>query len=150
MDEHVLVGYDESTQAKAALRHALEKYPDAQITVIHVNDPREWMTDTDEFDGFYSEEMYERVQESAEKTLEQAEEFASEFDHEVETTTAMGRPAAEVVQFAEENDVDHIIVGSHGRRGISRFLLGSVAEKIVRRSPVPVTVIRGEKEESEE
>lgn len=145
MDTHVLVGYDESPQAEAALRHALEKYPDAQITAIHVNDPREWISEGDEFGGFYSEDMYERVQEAAQETLEEAERIAAEFDRELETTTQAGRPASEIVQFAEENDVDHIVVGSHGRRGLNRFLLGSVAETVVRRSPVPVTVIRGEK-----
>ena len=44
--------------------------------------------------------------------------------------------------YAEENDIDHIVVGSHGRGGVSRMLLGSVAETVARRSSVPVTIIR--------
>jgi nucleotide-binding universal stress UspA family protein len=55
-----------------------------------------------------------------------------------------GDPANEIVAYAEETDVDHIVVGSHGRSGLSRVLLGSTAEKVVRRSPVPVTVVKGD------
>ena len=48
---HVLVGYDESEQARQALDHALQRYPEATVTAVHVNDPREWTTEGDE-DGF--------------------------------------------------------------------------------------------------
>jgi nucleotide-binding universal stress UspA family protein len=47
-----------------------------------------------------------------------------------------------IVTYADENDVDHVVLGSHGRKGLTRVLLGSVAEAVVRRSPVPVTVVR--------
>ncbi|MFB6177175.1 MAG: universal stress protein, partial [Halobaculum sp.] len=60
----------------------------------------------------------------------------------VETDTAVGRPASAIVEYAETNEVDHLVLGSHGRTGVSRLLLGSNAEKVVRRSPVPVTVVR--------
>jgi len=46
------------------------------------------------------------------------------------------------VEYAEESDVDHIVIGSHGRSGVSRILLGSVAESVVRRADMPVTVVR--------
>jgi nucleotide-binding universal stress UspA family protein len=46
------------------------------------------------------------------------------------------------VDYAAEHDIDHIVVGSHGRTGASRILLGSVAETVARRSPVPVTIVR--------
>ncbi|MFW6265865.1 MAG: universal stress protein, partial [Halanaeroarchaeum sp.] len=44
--------------------------------------------------------------------------------------------------YVEETDVDHVVIGSHGRSGVGRILLGSVAERVVRRSPTPVTVVR--------
>ena len=51
-------------------------------------------------------------------------------------------PAIDLVKFAEEDDYDHIIVGSHGRSGITRILLGSVAEEVIRKAHCPVTVFR--------
>ena len=63
-------------------------------------------------------------------------------DVDFRVETAVGKPAREVVSFAEENDVSEVVVGSHGREGASRVLLGNVAEKIVRRAPVTVIVVR--------
>jgi nucleotide-binding universal stress UspA family protein len=56
--------------------------------------------------------------------------------------TEIGRPSRAIVEYAEEHDIDHIVMGSHGRSGVTRILLGSVAETVVRRSPVPVTIVR--------
>ena len=148
MSTHVLVAFDESPQSESALRYALQTFSDATITVIHVNDPREWITDGDEFDTFYSEVSYERVKEAAEEVLEHAAEIAAEYDREIETEIATGKPSTEIVEYAEAEDADHIVVGSHGRTGLERFLIGSVAERVVRRSPVPVTVMRGRHEQS--
>lgn len=53
-----------------------------------------------------------------------------------------GEPADAVLQFAEHHDADVIVIGSHGRRGLSRLVLGSIAESVVRRSPIPVLVVR--------
>ena len=53
-----------------------------------------------------------------------------------------GNPAIEVVKYAQENKVDLVVVGTLGRSGLSRFLLGSTAEKIIRTAPCPVLVVR--------
>lgn len=58
------------------------------------------------------------------------------------TETGSGRPERAIVAYAEDHLVDEIVIGSHGRTGGSRILLGSVAEQVVRRSPIPVTVVR--------
>jgi nucleotide-binding universal stress UspA family protein len=54
----------------------------------------------------------------------------------------MGDPAGEIVRIAAEEGVDMIVLGTHGRSGISRMLMGSVAEGVVRRAPCPVLVYR--------
>lgn len=54
-----------------------------------------------------------------------------------------GRPWEEILAAAVDVDADLIVIGTHGRRGLSRALLGSVAEKVVRVSPVPVLTVRG-------
>ncbi|WP_336003052.1 universal stress protein [Halorientalis halophila] len=61
---------------------------------------------------------------------------------EVERIVTEGRPSAEIVEHAREDDCDLIVMGTHGRGGIDRLLLGSVAERVVRRSPVPVMTVR--------
>lgn len=146
MAPRILVAFDESPQASAALRHALSTFPDSDVHVLHVTDPREWSS-MNESGGFYSEEMHEQAQESANALLEQAESIAEEYETDVTTATQDGRAAGAIVRYAEDHDVDHVILGSHGRRGLSRFLLGSVAEQVARRSPGSVTIIREEKPE---
>ncbi|MEM8830739.1 MAG: universal stress protein [Cyanobacteria bacterium P01_G01_bin.19] len=54
----------------------------------------------------------------------------------------LGDPSTEIVDFAKDIGVDLIVLPSHGKKGISRFLLGSVAERVVRLSPCPVLVIK--------
>jgi nucleotide-binding universal stress UspA family protein len=56
-------------------------------------------------------------------------------------TTRRGSPAHEIVRFAEEDDVDLIIIATHGETGFSRLVFGSVAEKVVRLAPCPVLTV---------
>jgi len=72
--------------------------------------------------------------------LNEIEQRAVELDHETSITD--GSPAAEIVRYAEENDCDLIVMGTHGRSGVGRLILGSVAERVVRSSSVPVLTIR--------
>lgn len=140
MAKRILVPVDGSEQSTAALSYALTEFPDAEITVINVIDPIDvGYTSTVGMPG-YSEEWYEDSKENAEALFEEAQEMADEYGVTLSTETDVGQPAQTVVEFAE--DFDQIVMGSHGRSGVSRILLGSVAETVVRRSPVPVTVVR--------
>jgi nucleotide-binding universal stress UspA family protein len=143
MARRILVAYDESPQAQAALKHALTGFPDAEITVLHVSDPREWVYG-DSMGAYYSEEAFDRAQESAEELLSGAEATAREHGVTVETVVETGQTSGTIVDYAEEHGADHIVIGSHGRTGLSRFLLGSVAERVARRSHTSVTIIREE------
>ena len=144
---HVLVAYDESEQAQRALRHALERYPEATISAVHVSDPREWIAQGEEEGPQFVEGAYDRVSDAATKALEAAESIAEEYDRRIRTEAVVGGPARALVEYAEEEDVDHIVLGSHGRRGVSRFLLGSVSESVAKRAPVSVTMIRNPSED---
>jgi nucleotide-binding universal stress UspA family protein len=62
----------------------------------------------------------------------------SESDVQCERRLLMGDPATEIVALAEEENVDLIVMGTHGRTGIKRLLMGSVAEAVVRRASCPV------------
>lgn len=136
----VLVPIDNSEPAQAALEHAITTYPDVEITVIHVINPSVGVYNGQ---GAYDfKRIVEIEEERAEALFETAREAADEHDVSITTESIVGTPIRDIVEFAEENDVDHIVIGSHGRSGVSRVLLGSVAEQVVRRASMPVTVVR--------
>jgi len=138
----VLVPIDGSPQAETALEHVLEEFGDGQITVLNVIDPIEAGYTSQATVPGYSEEWFEQSKAAAEELFEAAQATADEYDVTLETATEVGRPSRTIVDFAEEEGLEHIVMGSHGRSGVSRILLGSVAENVVRRSPMPVTIVR--------
>jgi len=140
MTDHILVPMDSSPMAKRALEHALSTRPDTRVTVLYVIDYIEESYSARALIG--TEKLRERAQQRAEELFEEATEIANGFDGDIETETAVGDPAREIVAYTEEHDIDQIIIGSHGRSPMSRILLGSVAENVTRRAPVPVTVVR--------
>ncbi|MDQ2050716.1 universal stress protein [Natronolimnohabitans sp. A-GB9] len=136
----LLVGLDESAPSWAALEYALTEHPEADIVVVHVVDPSE--SGYGEAAHLGSETIRDRRRKRATELFERARRRGAEHDVEIGTELLTGQPAAAVVEYASERDVDRVVVGSHGRSGVSRVLLGSVAERIARRSPVPVTIVR--------
>jgi len=138
----ILVPIDGSEQSDAALEYALEEFQSDDITVINIIDPIEAGYTAQATVPGYSEEWYEQSEEEAEALFEDAQDAADEYGVTLDTVTEVGRPSRTIVNYAEENDYDHIIMGSHGRSGVTRVLLGSVAESVVRRSSVPVTIVR--------
>lgn len=142
MTKHVLVPVDGSEQAKHALTHALEEMNDVRITLLHVINPVEAGFGAQAGIPSYSEEWYETAKQDAADLLERTAARCEEAGVEVETATEVGKASRTIAEFAQDHGVDHIVIGSHGRSGVSRILLGSVAETVVRRSPIPVTVVR--------
>jgi len=140
MGDRILVPYDGSDPATAALRFALERFPDEDIVVLYVVEPFAAHTEAG-VEGHHGE-WRETAQEHAEERFEEVEDVLDETDVAVETDWDYGRPAHVILQYVESEDIDHVVMGSHGRTGIGRVFLGSVAETTVRRSPVPVTVVR--------
>ena len=142
MPRAILVPYDGSPQAADALEHALREYPGADVTVLHVIDP----TDTGYSGGpmlpDFSEQWYESAKEAAEEIFAEAQERAADHKGALHTARELGRPAREIINYADDADVDHIVIGSHGRAGVTRIVLGSVAEDVARRAPIPVTIVR--------
>ena len=64
-----------------------------------------------------------------------------------ETVIRQGEPFLEVIRFAKEQDVDLIVIGTHGRSGFEHIVFGSTAEKVVRKAPCPVLSVRPEQRE---
>ena len=142
MASHVLVPLDGSPQAWAAFEYALDEHPDASVTLLSVINPMDAGYSAETALPSAAEEWYESAKDAAEGRFDEAAELAAERGVPIETVLDVGRPSATIVEYADEHDVDVIVMGSHGRKGVSRILLGSVAEAVVRSSPVPVTVVR--------
>ena len=136
----VLVPMDGSEQSWSAFDHAVERFGDATVVVLRVVDPVQAGYGVGSGATAAADEWLDSQHEAAEQMFEEVREQAEQAGVDVETHTEVGRPTRVIEEFAE--DCDHVVVGSHGREGIARVLLGSVAEKVVRRSPVPVTVVR--------
>ncbi len=145
-EKTVLVPVDDGPLSNDALEHALERNPDAEIVAVHAVDPADAGRFVAPGAGVPSEpywnEMVEAAEERAETVLDDARELAAAHDREIRTELDHSQPVRAVVERAESEDADEIVVGSHGRTGVSRVLLGSVAEGVVRRAPCPVTVVR--------
>ena len=146
MTENVLVPIDGSPLSIRALEHALEKFRDAEITVLYVVDLFE-PTDVDGYESLYepiigSDEWEAMERETTESLFDEAEETAAEYDREIATDSAIGDPQRLIPDYAEEESIDHVVMGVHGRDDPGRTLVGRVAETVVSRSPVSVTVIR--------
>ena len=143
MVKHVLVPLDGSEGSENAFEFALEEFSDTRLTLVHVVNPKssEKIQVTEGSIPFDDEKREEIIEESATFLDEYAQDAE---EHGIEATKVYkgGEPSEEVVEYAEENEIDHIVMGSHGRSGVSRVLLGSVAEDVTRNSPVPVTVVR--------
>jgi len=163
MYETILYPTDGSTGADAALETVrdLAKTYDAAVHVLFVadtdheafglgSDPKEHspgMTGNPEGGGggmvgtrIDTGELHSQVRAHGETIVEAA---ASHFD-DIETHAAVrgGEPYQVILDYADENDIDVIVMGTHGRTGLERYLIGSVTEKVVRLSNVPVLTVR--------
>ena len=142
MVRHILVPFDGSPQATAALEFVFEEHPNAVITALTVIDPVEAGYGSAEGGPVPAEAWFDTARSRADGLVERARELAEGRGVEIETDTEVGKPERVIVEYADEGEFDHIVMGCHGRDGVVRILLGSVAETVVRRAPIPVTVVR--------
>ncbi len=143
MASNVLVPVDGSPASQCAAEYAYEQFPDATVRLLYVIDPMVDYSRRLAFPGYTEEDEFTNEREEAEAVLDSFLDVAPE-GITIETELAVGDPAGTIVEFCDETDVDAVVIGSHGREGVARFLLGSVAETVVRRTAVPVTVVRPE------
>ena len=134
----ILVAYDGSDPARKAIEHAVRQYPDEELILLRVVELAGGSTSA----GINLLKEQLKAEERDEDVTDELDALLDDKAVDYRVETAVGDPAREIVAFANDHDVGHIIVGSHGRSGVSRVLLGSVAEKVVRRAGTPVTVVR--------
>jgi nucleotide-binding universal stress UspA family protein len=148
--KNVLVATDFSKCSEVALNYgrALARQFGARLHVMHAVEPIP--VDAISAGGFATAipELQANL-ESAERA--QLEELLTEDDRRtLRATTVLASfatPAPAIVGYAETEQVDLIVVGTHGRRGFSHLLMGSVAEKVVRTAPCPVLTVRNPERE---
>ena len=138
----VLVPFDGSPLAERAVEHAVTHHPDADITVLYVIDPVRAVYDVEAGGLPAASEWAEEAERGADDCCDAARAIAEEHGGTVETAVERGKPERAILAYVDDHGVDHVVMGSHGRSGLDRLLLGSVTETVMRRSPVPVTVVR--------
>jgi len=138
---HVLVPLDGSPLSEAALAHALDVF-DCPVTVLNVVTPLD--ASMSESGVIEREEREDEAREYADEVIDEAERRAAESGQSIETAVEEGDPAETIVAYADEHDVDQIVMGGHSgdASDLTQRLLGTVATAVVREAPVTVTVVR--------
>jgi nucleotide-binding universal stress UspA family protein len=130
---------DHSEMARKALEYALQNHPDAEVTVMHVvGEPSPWGTAATSL--ALAEDLDEAAEARAAAVFDDARDLAAEYDVEITTEVQLGHPARAILNSA--GDFDAVVIGSHGGSLADRLVVGNVAQKVFRNSPVPVVVVR--------
>jgi nucleotide-binding universal stress UspA family protein len=137
MFDTVVVATDGSESVRRAVAVALDIAArfEAAVHVLYVVDADEVSSSPESVEETLREALYEQ----GETALETV---AAETDRPVTTAVREGRPSDEITAYAHDHGADMVAMGTRGRHGENRFLIGSVAERVVRTCPVPVLTVR--------
>ena len=139
MYSEVLVPTDGSPASDAAIDHAIDladRY-DARLHALYVVDG-----------GSYStleagtEVVIDALESEGESATRRVADAAADAGVECVTTVTSGTAYRSIHAYVDEHDIDVIVMGTHGRKGLDRYLLGSVTERVVRTSDAPVLTVR--------
>lgn len=147
----ILVPTDNSRNSKEAFKYAVDlaKKHDSTIDVLHVIDIS-YLEEAGRFETSYFKLPHGYGENLLEQGKAETDEFIKEAigeDRElrIERHIRKGNPFTEIMNFAKENGSDLIVMGTHGRTGLSHVLMGSITEKIVRKAPCPVLTVKPRK-----
>jgi nucleotide-binding universal stress UspA family protein len=140
----ILIATDGSEYTKNAVDYGIDlaKNTGAKIHAVYVVDTAAFASIP--MDAAW-ESMYELLRQEGDEATKYVADKAEALGLEVDGNTIEGHPADEIIKYAEKNSMSIIVMGTLGKSGLDRFLLGSVAEKVVRNSKIPVLVVRGKK-----
>lgn len=148
MYQRILVPTDGSSTSEKGLKEAisLAKLSGGHIRLLHVVDAMSVAIGADGFAG-YSAEILPLLREAGNEILRRARDSVEAAGVAVDFTlreVLSGRVADQVMEEAAAWKADLIVIGTHGRRGVRRLILGSDAEQVLRAANVPVLLVRGE------
>ena len=137
--KHILVPTDFSETSESALAAALEiaRMFHARLTLLHV-----WSVPNMGYAEGLNWPLAE-MEKAAQAALDEVQARACTMHVETDSVLLIGAESERIVELVKARGIDLVVMGTHGRRGLPRVFLGSVAEKVVRLSPVPVLTIRG-------
>lgn len=144
MYDQILVPTDGSDGSEIAFEQALglARTYSATVHLLYVVDPIAV--------GSVPLEMLEQeLRQRGEVVVEQMAERAESQEVTAITELRSGKPAKEILEYVDENDIHLVVMGTHGRTGLDRYLIGSVTEKVVRLSDKPVLTVRKPTEDGE-
>ncbi|WP_426964280.1 universal stress protein [Haloparvum alkalitolerans] len=139
MYDNILVPTDGSPASDAAIDHAVdlaERY-DARVHALYVVDGAAYSTLE-----AGAQVVVEALEKEGEEATDRVAEAAADAGVEAVSTVTTGTAYRSISDYVEENDIDLIVMGTHGRQGLDRYLLGSVTERVVRTADVPVMTVR--------
>ncbi|MFB6085600.1 MAG: universal stress protein [Halodesulfurarchaeum sp.] len=140
--ERIVVPTDGSASSQPAIDHAVDLAAAQDATIHGV-----YVVNLSSFSGVPTEGSWEGVsaalEREGEEALEMVEDAAAVREVPVELVRLEGRPSQQIVEYADDIDADLIVMGTHGRGGLDRLLLGSVAERVVRAASAPVMTVQG-------
>jgi len=135
----VLVPTDGSAGTRGAVDHAIDlaKRYDASLHVLYVVDARIGIAREST-----PEDVFEELEEQGQRAIDDVTSQAKAADLEtIEGVVARGDPHRAILDYVSREDIDLVVMGTHGRTGLDHYLLGSVTEKVVRLSDVPVLTV---------
>ncbi len=148
MFERILIATDGSKHSEKAAEKGVEmaKLSQGTITAVYVIDIGKEYASIGDMGFNLANDIIAGIrgslQKQGESATKQIEEMAKAAGVPAERRILEGHPAEDILKLAEESNISLIVVGSIGVTGLDRFLLGSVTEKVVRNSKVPVLVVR--------
>jgi len=152
MYQRILVPVDGSATSEAGLAEAIRlgKLTGATLRLVHVVDLMPYAGGYDVVNVYYTD-LTPYLREGAQKILQAAQKQVEAAGLKPETQlleTFSGRVSDLLLDEVKSCGADLVVIGTHGRRGISRLMLGSDAEQVLRQSPVPVLLVRGKPAEA--
>ena len=147
--KNILVPLDGSNLAEAALADALgvAELSHARLILFQAVRPAEHVIGADTEYPVYVDEQWVAQKSAAQGYLNNVSHRLNDAEVEVETVVEMGADAEMILDYAHEHPVDLIVMATHGRSGVARWVYGSVADKVLRRAGVPVLLVRANLEE---
>lgn len=138
MYREILVPTDGSEPAQTAIDHAvtLAGLCEARVHGLFVTDSGT----VEKIDGTYPRPA-EQIEDAGREAVAELEQRATANGVDVETSVVGGTAHEEIVRYAEDNDIDVIVMGTRGRQGVERYLLGSVTERVMRTSERAVLTV---------
>ncbi|ADQ66714.1 universal stress protein uspa-like protein [Halogeometricum borinquense DSM 11551] len=138
MFEQILFPTDGSNGAVVAFDHVLDLAVRHNATVHLLN-----VADTTQSSVLRrQDDDVETLVQEGERTVREAENNAQQRDVDTVTEVTSGEPYREIIDYSETHEIDLVVMPTHGRQGLERFLIGSTTERVVRRANVPVLTIR--------